>query len=97
MAHTLVSVTEPTIVGKSFIQLNNQGNLIHIGPHFPTFIGYHSATSLDKIFSSKHSYLNTLAQPDNIVTSDYITIFFSVNRKNNFANWNIFQTLWMKN
>ncbi len=61
-------------VGKSLVNLINQGKMLHLGPHFPTFISANAATSSDKIFSNKHHYLNCLSEPGEITTSDHIPI-----------------------
>ena len=65
-------------VGKSLLQLINQGKMLHIGPHFPTFISQGTATNPDKIFSNKHHYLNIITEPGDITTSDHIPIKFSL-------------------
>lgn len=88
-------------VGKSLI-LIDQGKLLHLGPHFPTFIRSGSATNPDKIFSNKHSYLNTLIEQGNITSSDHLPIIFKLSTKPFYikqtetynmgkANWNLFK------
>ncbi len=42
-------------VGKSLMQLINQGIMIHIGPHFPTYLSHGAATNPDKILANKTS------------------------------------------
>lgn len=68
-------------MGKSLLQLINQGILLHLGPHFPDFINYGAATNPDKIFSNKHHYLNSISEPGNITTSDHIPIIFKLSSK----------------
>lgn len=55
----------------------NQGNLIYLGPHFPTFLREISATSPDEIFTT-YSHLNTIITPGNIQTSDHIPIILKI-------------------
>ncbi len=38
-SHTLFGNSSSNTVGRSLVQLINNGNLIHLGPHYPTFIG----------------------------------------------------------
>ena len=68
-------------VGKSLISLINQGKLLHLGPHFKTFIRSGSASSPDKIFCNKHSYLNTIIEQGNITASDHLPIIFKLSTK----------------
>ncbi len=79
--HTQFGNHTNNTVGKSIVNLINQGKLIHLGPHFPTFLCHNAATSPDKVFSNKHNYLNTLIEPGNITTSDHIPIIFTVSTK----------------
>lgn len=89
-------------VGKSLIQLIDQGILMHLGPQFPTFIRQDAATSPDKIFANKHHFLNHVAEQGGVTSSDHIPIVFKLSTKPiliqqpqvyrlNKANWNIFQ------
>lgn len=91
-------------VGKSLIQLVNQGILMHLGPHFPTFISHGAATTPDKIFANKHHYLNTICEPGNITTSDHIPIILQISTmpfiiqqppvyKYHKADWDAFQKI----
>ncbi len=38
-SHTHFGNGSSNTVGRSLVQLINNGNLIHLGPHYPTFIG----------------------------------------------------------
>ncbi len=75
---------------------------MHLGTHFPFFIGQGSAPNPDKIFCNKQNYLNTISEPGNITTSDHIPITFKISTrpfytkntetyKMNKANWELFQ------
>ena len=68
-------------VGNSLMQLINQGKMIHLGPHFPTFISHGTATSPDKIFCNTHHYLNSISEPGKLTTSDHIPIVFKLSTK----------------
>lgn len=76
--HTSLGNRENNTVGKSIMNLINQGKLIHLGPHFPTLIRHNSKTSPDKIFVNKHHYLNYLSEPGEITTSDHLPIVFKL-------------------
>ncbi len=100
--HTLFGNRTNNTVGKSLTQLINQGKLIHMGPHFPTFIRQGTATNPDKVFSNKHSYLNTMIEPGNASSSDHIPIVlklstkpFLINQKPTYqfckADWELFK------
>lgn len=89
-------------VGKSLVNLINQGKMLHLGPHFSTFISVTSATSPDKILSNKHNYLNYLSEPGEITTSDHLPMILRLSTqpfivetpptyKTNKANWELFK------
>ncbi len=89
-------------VGKSLMQLINQGKMLHIGPHFPTYISHGAATNTDKILANKHHYLNINTEPGGITSSDHIPIIFTLATQPfvipqpkvyglNKANWDAFQ------
>ncbi len=91
-------------VGKSLTELINQGIMMHIGPHFPTYIGHGVSTNPDKILSNKHHYLNTNTEPGNITSSDHIPIVFTLSTQPfllpqpktyilNKANWDGFKSV----
>ena len=79
--HTQLGNRTNNTVGKSIVNLINQGNLIHLGPQFPTFIRHESATNPDKVFSNKHNYLNTFIEQGNITSSDHIPIVLTVSTR----------------
>ena len=103
--HTSFGHRDNNTVGKSLINLINQGKLIHLGPHFPTYFSRNSSTNPDKIFSNKHHYLNSYIEPGNITASDHLPILFTLSTKPIYikqqprlnmkqANWEAFrQTL----
>ena len=91
-------------VGKSLYELINRGRMLHIGPHFPTYISHRASTNPDKIFANKHHYLNTNIEPGEITSSDHIPIKFTLATKPlivpqpkiyklNKANWDAFKTV----
>ncbi len=92
-------------VDRSLIQLINQGLLLHLGPHLPTFISHGTATKQDTILSNKHHYLNSFSEPGNTTTSDHLPIVFKLSTRPliviqqpkicnlNTTNWNSFQQL----
>ncbi len=65
-------------VGKSLVQLINQGLMFHVGSHFPTYIGHGAATNPNKILSNEYRYLNITTEPGNITSSDHIPIVFTL-------------------
>ncbi len=94
--------TNNNTVGKSLLNLVNQGKILHLGPHFSTFINVNSATSPDKIFSNKHHYLNCISEPGEITTSDHIATILRLSTqpfivkmpltyKTNKTNWELFR------
>ncbi len=91
-------------VGKHLVQLINQGIMLHIGPHFPTYICHSAAPNPDKILANKQHYLNITTEPGDITSSDHIPIFFTMATQPflvpqpktyilNKANWDDFQTV----
>ncbi len=102
--HTHFGNKEKNTVGKSIVNIINQGKMFHLGPFFPTFIRGNSATNPDKIFSNKHHYLNYIIEPGNITSSDHIPIIFRLSTKpfiidtppiykTNKANWDKFKEI----
>ncbi len=100
--HTAFCNRDNNTVGKSLINLINQGKLIHLGPHFPTYFTHNSSTNPDKIFSNKHHYLNCISEPGEITTSDHLPIIFKLSTipfvtekpkvyNTNKADWDLFQ------
>ncbi len=78
--------------------------MLHIGPHFPTYICHGAATNPDKILANKQHYLNITIEPGNITSSDHIPIIFTMATQpflipqpktyiRNKANWDGFQTV----
>ncbi len=103
-SHRYFGNSSNNTVGKSLSTLMDQGNLLHLGPHFSTFISHRSATSPDKIFSNKQHYLNYYSEPGNITTSDHIPIIFHLSTKPYYikqeekyeqgrADWQLFKTI----
>ncbi len=68
--HTAFAKRDKNTVGKSLINLINQGKMIHLGPHFPTFFSHNSTTNPYKIFSNKQHYLNCMCEPGELTNSD---------------------------
>ena len=100
--HTSFGNRDNNTVGKSLINLINQGKMIHLGPYFPTFYSRNSRSNPDKIFSNKHHYLNCTSEPGEITTSDHLPIIFKLSTKpfikekpkvynTHKADWDIFQ------
>jgi len=100
--HTSFGNRENNTVGKSLLNLINQGKMIHLGPHFPTFISHNSKTNPDKIFANKHHYLNCICEPGEITTSDHLPVIFKLSTmpfikekqkayKTHKADWDLFQ------
>lgn len=79
--HTAFGNKDNNTVGKSLINLINQGKMLHLGPHFPTFFGHNSKTNPDKIFSNKHHYLNCSCEAGELTTSDHLPIIFRLSTK----------------
>ncbi len=103
-SHTRLGSSTNNTVGKSIVNLIDQGNLIHLGPQFPTYISHNAATNPDKVFTNKHNYLNTLIEPGNITTSDHIPIILTLSTRPiyiktkeffqyNKANWEQFKEI----
>lgn len=61
-------------VGKSLYNLLNAGKILHIGPHFPTFLGTHNITCPDRVFSNNKAFLNYRLTPGPLTPSDHIPI-----------------------
>ncbi len=89
------------VVGRSLLQLIDNGNLIHLGPHFNTYFKHNVASKPDKVFTNKHNYLNTLIEPGDITTSDHIPVTLTISTEPilkekpetynyNNADWNFF-------
>ncbi len=79
--HTIFGNRDNNTVGKSLIHLINQGRMIHLSPHFPTFYSHNSTTNPDKIFTNKHHYLNCICEPGETTTSDHLPVIFKLSTK----------------
>ncbi len=80
-SHTHFGNRHNNTVGNSIAGLINQGKLMHIGPHFPTFIRQGTATNPDKVFTNKHCYHNTHLEPGNVTSSDHLPIILKISTK----------------
>ena len=100
--HTSLGNRDNNTVGISLSNLTNQGKLIHLGPHFPTYFSRNSRTNPDKVFANKHHYLNYICEPGDITTSDHLPIIFQLSTmpfikekpkvyKTHKADWDLFQ------
>ena len=100
--HTTFGNRDNNTVGKSLINLINQGKMINLGPNFPTFFTHNSTSSPDKVFSNKHNYLNCICEPGDVTTSDHLPIIFKLSTvpflkgkpktlKIHKADWDLFQ------
>ncbi len=100
--HSVFGNRDNNTVGNSLSNLINQGKLIHLGPHFPTFFGRNSRTSPDKVFANRHHYLNCIIETGELTTSDHIPIVFKLSTvpfiiqkpktyRINKADWDLFQ------
>ncbi len=100
--HTSFGYRENNTVGKSLINLINQGKIINLGPHFPTFFSHYSRTTPEKIFDNKQHYLNISFEPGEITTSDHLPVIIKLSTtpfliekqkgyKTNNADWDLFQ------
>ena len=76
--HIVFGNRDNNTVGKSLINLINQGKLVHLGPHFPTYLSRNSTTNPDKIFSNKHHYLNCICEPGEVTSSDHLPVIFKL-------------------
>ena len=87
---------------KSLAKLIDEGKLLHLGPHFPTFIRQNSASTPDMIFSNKHHYLNIYSEAGNITSSDHLPIILRLSTSPIYvkqeekiitkkANWTVFK------
>jgi len=99
--HSVFGNKDNNTVGKSLSNLINQGKLIHLGPHFPTYFSHNSSTNPDKVFANKHHYLNCIIEQGDITTSDHLPILFKLSTipfiiekskiyKINKADWDLF-------
>ncbi len=79
--HTIFGNRGNNTVGKSLINLINQGKVKYLGPHFPTFYSHNSTTNPDKIFANKHHYLNCICEPGETTTSDHLPVIFKLSTK----------------
>lgn len=100
--HSIFGNNDNNTVGKSLANLINQGKLIHLGPHFPTFLTRNATTNPDKIFCNKHHYLNCISEAGDVTTSDHLPIIFRLSTipfitekpkvyQTNKADWDLFQ------
>ncbi len=99
--HTSFGNSDNNTVGKSLHKLINEGKLLHLGPHFPTYFSLNSSTNPDKIFSNQHHYLNCISEQGDITTSDHLPVIFKLSTspfivekpkiyKINKADWDLF-------
>lgn len=103
-SHRCFGNSTSNVVGRSLSQLIDNGDIIHLGPHFNTFFRQNVLSKPDKVFSNKHNYLNTHLEPGDITTSDHIPIILSISTEPilikkpetyNYkkADWELFQRI----
>lgn len=101
-SHTIFGNRNNNTVGKNIAHLINSGNLLHLGPHFPTYIRQGSATNPDKVFSNKQCYHNVQIEAGEVTSSDHIPIILRLSTKPFYikeretyhyrrANWDLFR------
>ncbi len=99
--HATFGNKDKNTVGKTLMNLIDQGKMYHIGPHFQTFLSHNMPTNPDKILSNKHHYLNCICEQGEITTSDHLPIIIKHSTtsfikekpkvyKTNKANWDLF-------
>ena len=92
------------VVGRSLSQIIDNGNLIHLGPHFNTYFKQNVVSIPDKVLTNKHNYLNTYIEPGDITTSDHIPIILRISTEPilikktetynyNKADWDLFKSI----
>ena len=101
--HSSFGNRDNNTVGKSLVNLINQGKMIHLGPHFTTFFAHNISTNPDSLlFYNKHHYLNCICKPGEITSSDHLLIIFKLLTtpfitekpkvyKTNNADWDLFK------
>jgi len=72
--HPTFGYNQTNAVGRGLVSRILEGTLIHIGPHFPTFINNRSATTPDIALTNRHAHLNIHLTQGEITTSDHLPI-----------------------
>ncbi len=100
--HNAFGNKDKNTMGKSLINLIDQGKMIHIGPCFLTYHSHNAPTNPDQVFSNRHHYLNCICEPGEITTSDHLPIILKLTTipfitekpmvyKTSKVNWDLFQ------
>lgn len=78
--HTLIGSRGNNTVGKGLELFIQQGKLLHLGPHFPTYLERGSATTPDLVLSNNkiHHNIHLRHGP---VTSDHIPVIVAITSK----------------
>ena len=79
--HPTLGYRHTNTKGRQLHHLIHNRTLQHIGPDFPTFINYRSATTPDIILTNFRTYHNTHIEQGPLTTSDHIPIIFTISTK----------------
>lgn len=76
--HAIFGNADSNNVGRALNTLIQSGKLIHLGPHFPTFIAHGRMTQPDKVFSNNKAFFNYHIKQGPLTTSDHIPLIFTI-------------------
>lgn len=76
--HQLLGHAGRNNVGDGIATAINTGKLVHLGPHFPTFLGHHSLTTPDRVFCHNKAFFINHIQQGPLTASDHLPIIFTI-------------------
>ena len=76
--HTGLGHTSTNQVGRDLMLYIRTGKALHLGPHFPTFIGSRSRTTPDIVLSNNKAFLNYYLQEGPLTSSDHLLVICTI-------------------
>jgi len=76
--HTLFGYNDTNAVGRGLASYIQQGRLTHLGPHTPTYIAHHAATTPDIVLANHRAHLHYHITTDDVTSSDHLPVIITL-------------------
>jgi len=76
--HPTLGDRSSSLAGKQLSDLIQQNKCTHLGPQFPTYISYNSATNPDKVLTNNNTFHNVHLEPGPATPSDHTPIVMTI-------------------
>jgi len=76
--HTLFGYNDTNAVGRGLASYIQQGRLTHLGPHTPTYIAHHAATTPDIVLANHIAHLHYHITTDDVTSSDHLPVIITL-------------------